>query len=389
MLMVKSMVDKDLQKRLKALEKNAKSKAKHEENAKKELSQLRMKKVKALEKDKKNLENEIRDAKTNLEKTKAEIKANTKAVYGREKRNVKHFLRTQNIPGQIFLGLIVNLIFSIFELIGGLVSGSAAIISDSIHDLGDAISLGFSAFFERKAKHGPDKTYTYGYSRFSILGIFVTTVVLVVGASFMIYISILRIIEPTDTNPYIMLMLSVIGFIINSFVAFRTENGRFNVLKAISEKSVNGIILEDVVGWFIVMLGSVIMIATDWLWLDPVLSILISVYLICTSFTSFKKVLELFLEKVPNGISVDVIKYQVLAIPHVKGVHSIHLWSMDGRKLCATMHVVVDGKVVDGVLIENSITNPMNIKKEIRKQLRTTGINEVTLEIESEDEKCK
>jgi len=132
MLMVKSMVDKDLQKRLKALEKNAKSKAKHEENAKKELSQLRMKKVKALEKDKKNLENEIRDAKTNLEKTKAEIKANTKAVYGREKRNVKHFLRTQNIPGQIFLGLIVNLIFSIFELIGGLVSGSAAIISDSM-----------------------------------------------------------------------------------------------------------------------------------------------------------------------------------------------------------------------------------------------------------------
>jgi cobalt-zinc-cadmium efflux system protein len=119
------------------------------------------------------------------------------------------------------------------------------------------------------------------------------------------------------------------------------------------------------------------------------MSIAISIYLIGTSFTSFKKVLDLFLEKVPEGESVDVVRYQVLAIPHVKDVHKIHLWSMDGKKLCATMHVVVDGKVIDGTLIENSVENSMNIKKEIKKQLRTTGISEVTLEIESENEACK
>jgi cobalt-zinc-cadmium efflux system protein len=173
------------------------------------------------------------------------------------------------------------------------------------------------------------------------------------------------------------------------FATFRTENGRFNVIKAIEKKSVNGILFEDVVGWIIVLIGTIVMMGTGWLWLDPAMSILISIYLITTSFSSFKKVLELFLEKVPAGESVDVVKYQVLAIPHVKGVHSIHLWSMDGEKLCATMHVVVDSKVVDGVIIENSIDNPMNIKKEIRKQLRTTGVKEVTIEIESEGETCR
>ncbi|MBQ6486327.1 cation transporter [Candidatus Saccharibacteria bacterium] len=384
-------VDKDLKKRMKALEKSAKKAAKKEKKLtpKRELSEFRKNKLKAKKASKKAAKINKKAAKINLEKVKDDIKNNANTVYGREKRGMKRFLRSQNIPESTFLGLIVNLIFSVFELVGGLISGSVAIISDSIHDFGDAISLGFSIFFGRKAKRGPDKTYTYGYSRFSILGVFVTTVILVVGASFMIYVSILRFIEPADVNPFIMMVLSIVGLIINTFVAFRTENGRFNVIRAISEKSVNGIILEDVIGWFAVLIGSIIMLNTGWLWLDPLMSIIISVYLIGSSFNSFKKVLSLFLEKVPDGSSVDIVKYQVLAIPHVLNVHKVHLWSMDGRKLCATMHVVVDGKVIDGVLIENSVENPMNIKKEIRKQLKTTGVNEVTIEIESENEKCK
>jgi cobalt-zinc-cadmium efflux system protein len=196
-------------------------------------------------------------------------------------------------------------------------------------------------------------------------------------------------LDPTSINLKLMLYLSIIGLFVNMFAAFRTENGRFNVIKAIEQKSVNGIILEDVIGWFIVLVGTIVMMFTEWVWLDPIMSIVISIYLIGSSFTSFKRVLDLFLEKVPEGESVDVVRYQVLAIPHVKGVHQVHLWSMDGETLCATMHVVVDGKVIDGTLIENSVENSVNIKKEIKKQLRSTGITEVTLEIESENEACK
>lgn len=377
--MVKSKEDQEILERMNNLSKETKRAAKKAKRAaKREVINLRKRK-----------KAEREAAIERFEQAKNSVKLNANAVYGHEKRGLKRLLKRNNISEKTFFGLIVNLFFSIFEFIGGVLSGSAAIMSDAIHDLGDSISLGFSIYFGKKANHGPDKKYTYGYSRFSVLGVFVTTVILIVGAAFMIYLSVLRIINPTEIDLYIMLVLSVVGLVLNMLATFRTENGRFNVIKAIEKKTYNGILFEDVVGWIIVLLGTVVMMGTGWLWLDPAMSILISLYLISTAFVSFKKVLELFLEKVPNGESVDVVKYQVLAIPHVKGVHSIHLWSMDGVKLCATMHVVVDGKVVDGTLIENSVESPMNIKKEIRKQLRSTGIKEVTLEIETEGETCK
>ena len=376
--MVKSKEDKELLERMDKLTRDTKRAAKKASKASKnELKELRKRKAAAKKQAKET-------ARKNIE----EFKKNNKIIYSNEKRGIKRFLKRQNISETTFVGLVVNLFFSIFEFFGGLISGSAAIMSDAIHDLGDSISLGFSIYFGKKANHGPDKKYTYGYSRFSVLGVFVTTVILIVGAAFMIYLSILRIIEPTTINLNVMLILSIVGLILNTLATFRTENGRFNVLKAIEKKTYNGILFEDVVGWIIVLLGTVVMMGTGWLWLDPAMSILISIYLISTSFSSFKKVLELFLEKVPDGESVDIVKYQVLAIPHVKDVHNIHLWSMDGAKLCATMHVVVDGKVIDGTLIENSIENPMNIKQEIKKQLKSTGIKEVTIELESEGEKC-
>lgn len=376
MLMVKSKEDQEILERMNSLTRETKRAArKAKKAAKKETANFRKRKQ--------------NEAKERIEQVKKDIKLNADAVYGREKRGLKRLLKRNNINEHVFFGLIVNLFFSIFELFGGIFSGSIAIMSDAIHDLGDSFSLGFSIYFGKKAHHGPDKKYTYGYSRFSVLGVFVTTVILIVGAAFMIYLSILRIINPTEINLYMMLVLSVVGLILNMLATFRTENGRFNIIKAIEKKTYNGILFEDVVGWVIVLLGTVVMMGTGWLWLDPAMSILISIYLISTAFASFKKVLELFLEKVPNGESVDVVKYQVLAIPHVKGVHNIHLWSMDGEKLCATMHVVVDGKVIDGTLIENSVENSMNIKKEIKKQLRSTGIKEVTLELESENESCR
>lgn len=378
------MVNRDIKsarKRMKRAERNANRAARIDSKSKRnELKNFR--KQKRLQK-----KAEIKAQKVAVESAKLAV-ANTKnAVYGREKRGIRGFLKRQNISGKVFSGLIINFVFAIFELIGGLFSGSAAIISDAIHDFGDALSLGFAIYFGKKSKHGPDKNYTYGYSRFSILGVFVTTVVLVVGAAFMIYVSILKLIIPTDIDVKLMIILSVIGLLINTIAAFRTADGRFNIVKAISKGTVNEIVLEDVIGWIVVLAGSVVMLVTNWNWLDPIMSIVISVYLMISSISSFKKVLELFLEKVPNGISVDIVKYQVLAIPHVKKVHHLHLWSMDGTKMYATMHVVVDGKIVDGVFIENSVPNRFNIKQEIRKQLKSTGISDVTIELEDEGEK--
>ena len=390
MLMVKTKEDKNLKRRVKAIEKESRKQARNRrKTAKRELKEYRSNKIETATIKKMQAQKEIDDSKARIELVKKNIVNNANAVTSREIRGVKRFLKKVDISERIFLGFIVNLVFSIFEFIGGAFSGSVAIMTDAIHDLGDAISLGFATYFEKKSKHGPDKTYTYGYSRFSILGVFVTSIILAVGASFMIFISISRLTYYQPVNAILMLILSVIGLFINTMAAFRTKNGRFNVLKAINQGAVNDIILEDVIGWMVVLAGTIVMLITGWGWIDPLMSIIIAIYLMFSSFDSFKKIIDLFLEKVPEGTSVDVVKYQVLAIPHVKDVHSIHLWSMDRKDIYATMHVVVDGKIVDGIFIEGSVENSFNIKKEIRKQLKTTGIKEVTIEIETEGEICK
>ena len=158
----------------------------------------------------------------------------------------------------ILIAFLLNLSFSIFEFIGGLFSNSVAILSDSIHDLGDALSIGISYFLERKSKKEPDEKYTYGYIRYSVMGSLITTVILLVGSLLVIYNSIKRVINPVQVNYDGMLILAIIGVIINFIAAYSTKEG-----DSLNQKSVNLHMLEDVLGWVVVLIGAIIMRFTD------------------------------------------------------------------------------------------------------------------------------
>ncbi len=141
----------------------------------------------------------------------------------------------------ILIAFILNLTFSIFEFVGGTLTGSVAIISDSIHDLGDALSIGISYFLERKSKKKPDKKHTYGYIRYSVLGSTITTVILLTGSILVIYNAILRIINPVEINYNGMIIFAVFGVVINFIAAYFTKEG-----DSLNQKSVNLHMLEDV-----------------------------------------------------------------------------------------------------------------------------------------------
>ena len=141
----------------------------------------------------------------------------------------------------ILIAFILNLTFSIIEFVGGTFTGSVAIISDSIHDLGDALSIGISYFLERKSKKKPDEKHTYGYIRYSVLGSTITTVILLTGSILVIYNAILRIINPVEINYNGMIIFAVFGVIINFIAAYFTKEG-----DSLNQKSVNLHMLEDV-----------------------------------------------------------------------------------------------------------------------------------------------
>ena len=277
-------------------------------------------------------------------------------------------MKTQS---KILVAFILNLAFSIFEFIGGAITGSVAIVSDAIHDVGDAMSIGISYFLEKKSKKQPDDTYTYGYARFSVIGGVITTVILLVGSAAVIYNAIVRIFNPIEINYDGMIVFAIFGVIVNFAAAYFTRGGH-----SINQKAVNLHMLEDVLGWMLVLVGAVIMRFTDIRIIDPLMSIGVAIFILINAVRNLKEVIDLFLAKLPAHLNIDEIKEHICEIDGVKGVHHIHIWSMDGQSNYATMHVVCTG-------------DSHEVKHKIREELKEHGIGHVTLELETEGEECQ
>lgn len=268
----------------------------------------------------------------------------------------------------MLLAFLLNLGFSLFECIGGLLTGSVAILSDAIHDMGDAASIGIACFLEHKSKKQPDEHYTYGYARFSVLGSLITTAILLVGSAAMIVHAISRIFNPAPIHYDGMILFALIGVFVNFCAAFFTRKG-----DSLNQKAVNLHMLEDVLGWAVVLVGAIVMRFSDFALLDPILSMGVSVFILFHALSHLREVLALFLEKAP--VDVGEIRAHICEIPGILDVHHLHLWSMDGSNHYATMHIVTDH-------------DHPKIKAAIRKELQQFGIGHITLELEAPGEHC-
>ena len=270
----------------------------------------------------------------------------------------------------ILIAFILNILFALFELFGGILTNSISIISDAIHDMGDAISIGISYILEKISKKEPDDVYTYGYTRYSVIGAVITTTILLVGSIFIIINAIKRIINPVTINYDGMILFALFGVLINFLAVYFTRNGI-----TLNQKAVNLHMLEDVLGWIIVLVGAILIKVTSIFIIDSIMSILVAIFILVNSLKNLKEILDLFLEKIPNNISINEVKEHLLKINDIKDIHHIHIWSIDGINNYATMHVVV-------------LKNNSKVKEKIREVLVSHGINHVTIEIEKIDERC-
>ena len=267
----------------------------------------------------------------------------------------------------ILIAFILNLSFSVFEFFGGLFVNSVAILSDSLHDLGDALSIGISYSLEKKSKKQADEKYTYGYIRYSVLGGVITTTILLAGSVLVIIGSIRRLLNPVEINYSGMIVFAVIGVILNFVAAYVTREG-----DSINQKAVNLHMLEDVLGWVVVLIGAIIMNFTDIRMIDPLMSIGVALFILINALKNLKSVLDLFLEKTPSDINISELKEHLLKIEGVEDIHHIHVWSIDGYNNYATMHIVTRAEDIQA------------IKDLIRQELEEHSICHAVLETESE-----
>ena len=271
---------------------------------------------------------------------------------------------------KIFIAFVLNFAFSIFEFVGGIVSGSVAILSDAVHDIGDALSIGASYFLEKKSKKAPDENYTYGYARYSVMGGVITTLILLFGSAAVIYNAVLRLLNPTEINYDAMIIFAVVGAAVNFLAAYFTSGG-----EGINQRAVNLHMLEDVLGWLVVLVGAVVMRFTDFAIIDPLMSIGVAVFILVNALKNLKEIFDLLVVKTPKNLSVKEVELKVCEVKGVLGVHHVHLWSLDGEGIYATMHIVADSEGA-------------KVKAAVKAELKNLGIEHATLELEREDEDC-
>lgn len=270
----------------------------------------------------------------------------------------------------ILIAFLLNLSFAIYEFIGGSITGSIAIVSDAIHDLGDALSIGVSYFLERKSQRHPDQNYTYGYTRYSLIGGLITTIILLVGSTIVIISAMKRLFAPTPINYNGMIILALVGVVVNACAAYVTHRG-----ESLNQKAVNLHMLEDVLGWVVVLIGAIVMRVTNFNLIDPILSIAVAIFILISAWRNCQSIFDVFLEKTPNGINLAELQQGILALPNVQNIHHMHIWSIDGFHHYATLHLVYH-------------QHPSATKEAVRQYFKQQGIEHVTIELESSNEVC-
>ncbi len=264
---------------------------------------------------------------------------------------------------------MLNTIFTVFEFIGGIITNSVALLSDSIHDLGDSISIGIAIFLEKKSKKKPDFNYTYGYYRFSLLGALLSSVILLVGSVIIIIEAVNRLINPETINAEMVIWFAVFGIVVNGMAALISVRG-----KSINEKVISLHMLEDVFGWVALLITAIIMHFTNVVFLDSLLSIAFTIFIGFHVFKNMNRVFHVFLEKAPQGIDIKNLTEKLKSVDNVMGIHHLHLWTLDGTIPLLTLHATVEEKL-----------NPEKVTEAQRKMheiLKTEGINHSTIQIE-------
>jgi cobalt-zinc-cadmium efflux system protein len=280
-----------------------------------------------------------------------------------------------NSSKNLKLAFFLNLGFTIIEIIGGFYVNSVAIISDAVHDLGDSLSLGTSWYLDVKSKQKADKTFSFGYRRFSLLGALINCIVLIAGSVYVIYEAIGRFINPETSDAQGMIIFAIVGVAVNGFAAYKLSGGN-----TLNEKVVSWHLLEDVLGWVSILIVGIVLYFYDNQYLDPGLSLLITLYLLYNVLKRLKQTLYVFLQGVPEDIDVNDIENKITQVSNVHSLHHTHIWSLEGEHHVFTAHVKLKNI--------STFTAFLNAKRQIKNILKTYSFEHYTIEIELDKETC-
>lgn len=268
----------------------------------------------------------------------------------------------------IKLAFFINLLFSIGEFIGGFLINSVAIMSDAVHDLGDATALGLSWFLQKFSKKKGDQKFSFGYKRFSLLGALINALILIAGSVYIFFQAIPLLFNPEHSNAQGMVWFAIAGVLLNGFAAYRLHKG-----KSVNEGVLTWHLLEDVLGWVAVLIVGIVLLFKDIHILDPILSIAIALFILFNVFRNLSKTMKILLEGVPQEIDLDEVHSRIEKIPGVLSVKDLHIWSIDGEEHAMNVCLSVTGE---------NLADSTAIKEKVRSTISDLQIIHSTIEMD-------
>jgi len=292
------------------------------------------------------------------------------------RENHVHIHKHEVQGNNLILSILLNLLITIAQVIGGIISGSLALISDALHNFSDVLSLVFSLVAHKLSRRKASINNTFGYKRAELIAAFINAITLIVVALFLIYEASTRIFHPEPIKSGLVIWLAILGIIVNG--------GSVLLLKKDSEHNLNMKsaylhLLTDMMASVAVLVGGLLMKFYGWFWVDSLMTLLIALYLIYVSYDLIKSATKMLMLFTPDFIDIKEIVREVHKIKGVNKLHHIHVWHLNEEELHLEAHLDCSDDIkmsefndllhdVEMVLFEKFHINHTNIQPEFKKE---------------------
>ena len=274
--------------------------------------------------------------------------------------------------------VLVNVLLTVAQVVGGLLSGSLSLVADALHNLNDAASLGIALIARRVARRPADSKRTFGYRRAEVIGALINLTTLIIVGLYLIYEAVARYFDPQPIQGWVVVWVAGIALVIDIVTAvltYRLSKGNLNIRAAFVHN------VSDALASVAVIVAGALILLYDWYWADLAATVLISAYVLYQGVTMMRDTVRILLEGVPPGVNLEEVSAALRSIPGVDNVHHVHVWQLDETHRALEAHLVV----------QDASTDSAQLKAVARQTLMErfqVGHSTLELELPGEQEAC-
>ena len=264
----------------------------------------------------------------------------------------------------LIVAVSINILLTVFQIVGGIISGSLALIADALHNLSDAASLGIAIFARKISRKPADQSKTFGYKRAEVVAALINLTILVIISLYLLYEAIWRFFDPVSISGWVIVIVAGIALVIDmitALITLRLSKNNMNMKSAFLHN------LSDALASLAVIVAGSLIILYQWFWVDTLLTLLLSLFILYQGLAMLPKTIHLLMEGAPENIDFDAVKKSLLSLEGVDDIHHVHVWSLDEETIALEAHVVANIETFDEMesiknIIKKKLSDEFNIK---------------------------